>query len=170
MPWEWCDGARRLLTAGYQPADVLALADHIRRHGSEDGPAASGTPDGELEAEEVRRGTSPRHADPEGGSPPKLTCPFSSPSDAGIRAAVLGAWKGFETKGPSGPRPEPGHAATRSGVQHHVCVAQLRDDLLRRVLLPSPGRHRKSPPARGRRPACRLDRISKAGHSLANVA
>ena len=46
-----------------------------RGHGSEDGEAASGVAEGELEAEEACGGPGLGHADPQGGSPPKLTCP-----------------------------------------------------------------------------------------------
>ena len=38
------------------------------------------------------------------------------------------------------------------------CGTQLGDDLLRLVLLPSFGRHRKSPPPQGHRPSYRLDK------------
>lgn len=47
----------------------------LRRHESEDGQTASGTPEGELEAEQGRSGSGPRHTDPEGSRPPKLTFP-----------------------------------------------------------------------------------------------
>lgn len=50
-------------------------------------------------AEEARGGPSPRHADPEGGSPPTLTCPFSSPSEGGIRPRCLGHEKVSERRG-----------------------------------------------------------------------
>lgn len=63
---------------GFSQQTYLPLADKVRRHGSESGQAASGTTEGELEAEEGRSGSGPRHADPERSRPPKLTCPDRS--------------------------------------------------------------------------------------------
>jgi hypothetical protein len=60
--------------AGDQRADVLQPAEEVRRDGSEYGQAASGAPAGELADEEAGGGRGREHADPQGGSPPKLTC------------------------------------------------------------------------------------------------
>ena len=57
-----------------QPPNASGPAE-VRRYGSEDGQAGSGAPEGELVAEEVGGGSGPRHVDPQGGRPPKLTCP-----------------------------------------------------------------------------------------------
>ena len=60
----------------------LPLADEVRRDGHEDGEAALGAPEGELEAEEAGSGPGPGRVDPQGGRPPtclraasQLTCP-----------------------------------------------------------------------------------------------
>jgi len=74
----WVSASRRT-TAG-EPG--TAAKRWSRRDGSKDGQAASGTPEGELEAEEAGGGPGLGHADPQGGRPPtrlhaagQLTCP-----------------------------------------------------------------------------------------------
>jgi hypothetical protein len=67
----WGSASRRTIGGG----PGTAAKRWSRRNGSEDGEAASGAPEGELEAEEAGCGLGAGHADPQGGGPPKLTCP-----------------------------------------------------------------------------------------------
>ena len=60
--------------------------------------AASGTPEGELEAQEARGGPGPRHADPEGGSPPTLTCPERRRRTVGSVRRAVGQEKASERR------------------------------------------------------------------------